>query len=171
MAQARALRNRVSAPIEANMQMFRFAATVLGVVATPLCAFGAGALQVQQPWSRPAVAGTNGVGYMVLANRGRAPDILEKVETPIAARVEIHLSSMAGGVMSMKLKDKVSIPAGGQVTFGPGGYHLMFLGLTRTQKAGDQIPATLVFASGTKVAARFTVSSGAGPPRADGVRN
>ena len=81
-------------------------------LAAPLAARSAGSLEILQPWSRPAVAGTNAIGYMVLANHGRAADVLEKVESPIAGRVEMHSSSMAGGVMSMKREDKVAVPAG-----------------------------------------------------------
>jgi copper(I)-binding protein len=141
----------------------------LTVAAAPLAASGAAhsaasALQVLQPWSRPAAAGTNGVGYMVLVNHGGAPDVLEKVESPLASRVEMHSSSMAGGVMSMKKEDKVPVPAGGQATFGPGAYHLMFLGLTKALKPGDQAPATLSFASGARIKVAFTVSAGMGPP-------
>jgi periplasmic copper chaperone A len=123
----------------------------------------AAGLAVLQPWSRPAVAGTNAIGYMILANRGPAADTLEKVETPLAARVEIHSSSMAGGVMSMRSVDKVTAPAGGQVTFGPGAYHLMIIGVTRTLRAGDVVPATLSFASGAKLRVRFAVTSGLPP--------
>jgi len=141
------------------------AALALLLATAPLAASaGAGTLVVLQPWSRPAVSGTNGVGYMVLANHGRAAEVLQKVETPIAARVEMHANSMAGGVMSMAKVDKVSIPAGGETTFGPGGYHLMLVGLTRTLKAGDQAPMTLSFASGRKMTVRLVVSSGLGPP-------
>ena len=148
------------------MKPFLIAAAVAALVtplATPLAAPAARTMEVLQPWSRPAVAGTNGVGYMVLANHGRAADALEKVETPLAARVEMHSTSMAGGVMSMKKEDKVPVAAGGQTTFGPGAYHLMLIGLTRTLKAGDQVPATLSFASGAKVKVAFAVSSGMGP--------
>lgn len=120
-------------------------------------------VQVLQPWSRPAVAGTNAIGYMVLANRGRAVDVLEKVESPVAASVEMHQASMAGGVMTMTPVQMVAVPPGGQVTFGPGGYHLMIIGLKRGLKAGDEVPATLSFASGAKVQARFAVTSGAPP--------
>ena len=66
------------------------------------------------PWSRPAAAGTNGVGYMVLVNHGAAPDALEKVESPLASRVEMHSSAMAGGVMSMARQVWVSVPPGGR---------------------------------------------------------
>jgi copper(I)-binding protein len=140
------------------------AGAVVGGAAQGAAGSAIGNLQVLRPWSRPAVAGTNAIGYMVLANHGRAADALEKVESPLAARVEMHSSSMAGGVMSMKQEEKVSVPAGGQVTFGPGAYHLMIIGLTRTLKAGDQLPATLSFASGAKLRVKFAVTSGL-PPR------
>jgi copper(I)-binding protein len=139
------------------------AAAVLAAVAAPIGAFSAGTVEVLQPWSRPAVAGTTGIGYMVLANHGPA-DALEKVESPLAARVEMHSSSMSGGVMSMRREDRVAVPAGGRTTFGPGAYHLMLVGLTRTIKAGDRVPATLTFASGTKVKATFQVTDGGPPP-------
>ena len=133
------------------------------VLATPAAARTA-AVEVLSPWSRPAVVGTNAVGYMVLANHGRAADRLEKVESPVASRVDMHSSSMAGGVMSMAKEETIAVPAGGRTTFGPGAYHLMFMGLTRTLKPGDRVPATLTFASGVRVKARFAVSAGMGPP-------
>ncbi len=120
-------------------------------------------------WSRPAVIGTNGVGYMTLANTGKAADALIKVESPLAARVEMHSSSMAGGVMSMKMEPRVTVAAGGRTVFGPGSYHLMLIGLTKTTRAGDQIPATLTFASGAKLDVDFTVGMGA--PAMDGMRH
>jgi copper(I)-binding protein len=123
--------------------------------ATPLAVSGA--------WSRPAVAGTNGVGYLTVTNGGKA-DVLVKVESPVAARVEMHSSSMAGGVMSMQREDRVPVPAGGKAAFAPGGYHLMLIGLTKTLKAGDKVPATLTFASGAKLQTAFAVGTGAGPP-------
>lgn len=154
------------------MKSILIAATVAALAtpfAVPPAASATGTMEVLQPWSRPAVAGTNGVGYMILANHGRAADILEKVETPLAARVEMHSTSMAGGVMSMKKEDKVAVPAGGETTFGPGAYHLMLIGLTKTLKAGDRAPATLSFASGAKIKVAFVVSEGMGPPAMGGM--
>lgn len=115
-------------------------------------------LEVLQPWSRPAVAGTTGIGYMTLVNHGRTADALEKVDSPLAQRVEMHSSSMSGGVMSMERADKVAVPAGGQTIFGPGAYHLMLIGLTKTLKPGDEAPATLTFASGARLKVKFQVS-------------
>ena len=142
------------------MKLLASLALTLAVAGT---AQAAQPLSVSGAWSRPAVAGTNGVGYLVVANTGKA-DALVEVESPLAAKVEMHSSSMAGGVMSMKKEDRVPVPAGGKAVFGPGGYHLMLIGLTRTLKVGDQVPATLTFASGAKVKASFAVGMGAANP-------
>jgi copper(I)-binding protein len=142
------------------------AALALALAAGQSLGATAGQLEAQQPWSRPAVAGTTGAGYMVIANNGKAADVLQSVESPLAARVEIHRMSMAGGVMSMARVATVAVPAGGRVAFAPGGYHLMLLNLKRTLKAGDDVPATLVFASGARVPVRFRVGAGVGPPQA-----
>jgi len=146
------------------MRLFLIA-TAAFTLAAPLAAAAAtGALQVLQPWSRPAAAGTNGIGYMVLANHGRSADALVRVESPLAERVEMHSSAMTNGVMSMKAESRVTVPAGGRATFGPGAYHLMLIGLKKTLKPGDRAPATLTFASGAKLKVAFAVSAGVGPP-------
>jgi copper(I)-binding protein len=132
-------------------------------LAVATSAQAAAPLSVSGAWSRPAVAGTNGVGYLVIANAGKA-DVLVKVESPAAGRVEMHTSSMAGGVMSMSQEHRVPVPAGGKAAFAPGGRHLMLIGLKKTLKAGDKVPATLTFASGAKVQTAFSVGTGAGPP-------
>lgn len=151
------------------MKKILAAALALAAAAAPLSALGAAGIEVLQPWSRPAVSGTTGIGYMVLVSHGPA-DALVRVESPVAARVEMHSSSMAGGVMSMQKEERVAVPAGGRTTFGPGSYHLMLIGLTRTLKAGDKAPATLSFASGAKVKAVFQVTDGVPPPPAAGMK-
>jgi copper(I)-binding protein len=118
--------------------------------------------QIQQAWSRPTAAGTTGAGFMTLTNPGAAADALISAASPLARGVEIHRSSVAGGVASMQRVARVPIPPGGSVIFAPGGHHLMFLGLTRALKPGDRLPATLVFASGAKLQATFVV--GVAPP-------
>jgi copper(I)-binding protein len=51
----------------------------------------------------------------------------------------------------------VVIPAGGTLRFAPGGHHLMLVGLARAMKAGDSLPATLVFAGGRRMKVEFAV--------------
>ena len=118
--------------------------------------------QVQAAWSRPAAQGTTAGGFMTLANPGAKADALVAVESPLASAVQIHQSMMHGGAATMHAAPRVPVPAGGRVTFAPGGYHLMFLSVTRPLKAGDTVPATLTFASGAKVRATFVV--GLAPP-------
>lgn len=165
--QAATLRNLRAASIEVGMRTLLIVGSALAAVAAGAVAGAAPSVRILQPWSRPAVAGTTGVGYMVIANPGPATDVLEKVESPIAARVEMHSSATDHGVMSMKKAERIAVPARGRVTFGPGAYHLMFIGLTRTLSAGDEAPATLSFASGAKVSVRFKVGAGPGPAAMD----
>ena len=148
------------------MKIATLSALTLALSAAAAQAAPANGLEVLQPWSRPAVAGTTGAGYMVLANHGKAAETLTAVESPAAGKVEIHQMSMAGGVMSMGKVDRIAIPAGGTVAFAPGGYHLMLLNLKRGLKTGDAAPATLVFASGARVAVSFKVGDGLGAPKA-----
>jgi copper(I)-binding protein len=119
-------------------------------------------LQISEGWSRPAVAGTNGVGYMIIVNKGAKPETLVKVETPLAERVEMHSMSMAGGIMKMGPVNAVTVPPGGKVDFGPGGYHLMLLGLKKPLNIGDKVPVTFAFASGARV--KSVLGVGVMPP-------
>jgi hypothetical protein len=125
------------------------------LLASPATAAPPG-LSVTDAWSRPAT-GVNGAGFMALSNRGPKPDRLVSASSPAAARVEFHTTTMSGGMASMEKLTNVSAPAGGTVSFRPGGKHLMLMGLKRPLKAGDRFPVTLTFASGAKVEATFTV--------------
>jgi len=160
------------------MRLFAIALTAIvaasTAVSTPTWAgdYKLGALTIRQPWSRPAQAGMNGVGFFTVVNAGKTPVTLTRAETPAADKVEIHQSSTANGVMSMRRQDNgVTIPAGGQVAFAPGGYHLMLLSLKSAQAQGQNVPVTLVFNNGLKLqidlAVQLTPPSGQAAPMAD----
>lgn len=139
---------------------FAIALTAILAAATAAQAADAklGAITVRQPWSRPAQAGMNGVGFMTVANAGKAPVTLLRMEAAGAESVEIHQSAMANGVMTMRALDKgVTIPAGGQVAFAPGGYHFMILNLKAEQKVGQKVPVTLVFDKGRRLKVELPV--------------
>jgi copper(I)-binding protein len=100
----------------------------------------------------------NGAGYLTVTNTGAEPDTLVAVESPIAARVEIHEGSTAGGVMRMgALPAGLPIAPGATVELKPGGDHLMLIGLTAPLKADDKAPATLVFKRAGRLAVEFKV--------------
>lgn len=114
--------------------------------------------KVEAAWTRPAALGQTGAGFMTLKNPDAKPNALVAVESPLARTVQIHQSSMSGGMASMKQVARVELPPGGGVTFAPGGYHLMLIGLTKAVKAGDTVPATLTFASGAKLKVSFVAT-------------
>lgn len=130
---------------------------IFSLVAIAVATVAQAAPTVQAAWSRPAAKGMTGVGFMVLSNPGAKPDALVAVQSIGARQVEIHQSSVNNGVASMRPVASAPIPVGGRVTFAPGGYHLMFLGLAKAQKVGDRLPAVLIFASGVRTRVSFIV--------------
>ena len=148
----------------------KFAALFLAVsvLAAPAVAAAAG-VEAQAAWSRPAAAGATGAGFLTLSNPTRRADALVAVQSPLARTVEMHRSAMSGGMASMRRLPRIEVPAGAAVTLAPGGYHLMFVGLTQPLKTGDMLPATLTFASGAKVRAAFKV--GLSAPAAEPVHH
>lgn len=145
-----------------HLAIIAAAAALTFSTAAQAATYRLGTLEVVDPWSRPAAANGNGGGFLTIVNRGAATDTLVAVETPAARKTEVHRSSTAGGVMKMERQDAgVAIPAGKQIAFAPGGYHVMFLGLSKATKLGDKIPATLVFKSGAKLKVEFQVAAGA----------
>jgi copper(I)-binding protein len=124
------------------------------------------AIVISNAWSRPAIG--TGVVYMHIANRGAASDRLDAARTPVARVVEIHRSmsgsgSMNGmkmdGVMSMERVNAVLVPAHGDVTFAPGGYHLMAIGLRHDLHPNERFPLQLHFAVGGWKSVIVTVQS------------
>jgi hypothetical protein len=144
-------------------RLFILAAVAVALAGPAAARPAAAAVEVVQPWSRPAVAGATAVGYLTLVNHGRSEVALSGAESPLARKAEIHRSSMAGGIMRMEPATKVAIPPGGTVRFAPGGYHLMFVGLAKSLSPGERLPATLRFSNGQKLAVAFQVGTGAQP--------
>ena len=61
-----------------------------------------------------------------------------------AARAEMHRTVRRGDLMSMEpIPEGLEIPAGGSVSFAPGGLHVMLLDLAAPLKAGQAFTVTL----------------------------
>ena len=106
-----------------------------------------GKLRVSDVWAKatPPQARVAG-GYLSVQNRGDAADKLLRVESAVAASVEIHEMSDVGGVARMReVTNGVELPAGSTTTLKPGGYHLMFIEPKQPFVEGQTIKATLVF--------------------------
>lgn len=110
-----------------------------------------------------AIATAEGVrvsaGYMTVSNPGATDDKIVSASSPAAGKTELHLMEKdAAGVMKMRMAEAgVAVPAGGAVTFAPGGTHLMFLELPAPLKDGATIPVTLTFEKAGPVEVQFAV--------------
>ena len=103
-------------------------------------------IQIVSPWSRATPGGAKvGVGFMEIRNRGAQTDRIVGATTPVAGKVEMHVTAMDGGVARMREVPSFDIPAGGAVELKPGGGHLMLMDLARPLKVGERVPLTLRF--------------------------
>jgi protein SCO1/2 len=104
-----------------------------------------GSIRVVGAWSRATAPGAPvGVVYFEVINTGPA-DTLLAIECPAAQRAEMHATGRADGIMSMRPVESVDIPAGGRLSFQPGGLHAMLIGIKEPLKEGGRLPLTLVF--------------------------
>jgi len=83
--------------------------------------------------------------YFTIKNNGKAADQLLSASSDVAGSTEMHQSTLANGISSMKPVSSVDVPAGGSVSFDPGNYHVMLVGLHRDLNVGDHFDLTLMF--------------------------
>lgn len=127
----------------------RFLLAGLGLMMAMGASAGEPALEFRDAWVRavPPVARTT-AGYFVLLNRGEAPVTVTGARAGFAAHSMFHEMAEVDGGKRMRHLDELSVPAGGQVTFAPGGRHLMFSGLDPVPEEGQVVPVCLELAAG-----------------------
>lgn len=124
---------------------------------------------VSEAWVRPTIGeGRVTAAYMTIQNVGTADDVLRGVQSPKAARVEIHETNIAAdGVMKMRpLENGLTIPGGGSASLKPGGAHVMVMGLDGKLARGETLPLTLEFDTAGPI--EISVPVGIGPSSAPG---
>ena len=102
-------------------------------------------VQVEGAWVR-AVAGpdVNTAAYMMLRNRGDAPDRLTGAQAEVARMTGLHRTTIdSAGLARMGEVEALDLPAGGAVTLAPGGYHIMLMGVGSLVE-GDTVEITLL---------------------------
>jgi hypothetical protein len=123
----------------------RYWLMLLVLAASPVCA----QVSVEQPWSRATPPGAQiGVGFMRLKNAGSAAARVVGASSPVAGRVEMHVTTRDGDVMRMRQVESFDVPAGGAFELKPGGAHLMLMDLQRPLQQGERVPLTLKLESG-----------------------
>ncbi|MBO1021245.1 DUF1775 domain-containing protein [Methylobacterium sp. SD274] len=136
---------------------------------SPANTIQAGDLVIDTPWMRATPGGaTVAGGYVRITNTGTRPDTLISASIPLASTGSIHSMTMDGGVMKMAAVDGgLVIKPGETVELKPGGFHLMFEGLSASPKVGEPVSGTLGFQRTGEVRVTFAVAPiGAKAPNA-----
>ncbi|WP_037301255.1 copper chaperone PCu(A)C [Rubritepida flocculans] len=119
----------------------------------------AGALRLENPWTRAANQGAQGAGFLVIRNTAAEPDRLLAASSPAAQRMELHTHIREGEVMRMRPVNDIPVPGNGSVSLQPGGLHLMLIGLTQPLVAGQSVPVTLRFERAGEVTIQLAVQA------------
>jgi periplasmic copper chaperone A len=118
-------------------------------------------IQIENAWSRAAMAGRTGVVYLTITDTG-APDSLTAASSPVASKADLHESFTDNGVAKMRDVTTLPVEPGKPLTLSPDGYHIMLTGLKQPLKQGDTFPVTLSFAKAGQVTATVTVQKAGG---------
>ena len=115
-------------------------------------------LGVSDAWIRLSpVPNSPSAAYFTL-HGGKAAEQLTAVTSPQVQRSEMHETMAGDHAMSMMAPlRQVAVPAGGTVTFAPGGNHVMLFGLDPAASAGREVRLDFAFASGRTLSAKARV--------------
>lgn len=114
-------------------------------------------VRIQHAWIRLLPDDLPAGGYFVLDNQTNHTITLTGVSASAFAGAMLHRSA-AG---TMQHVHSVNVPAGKQLRFAPGGYHLMLMPPHDPLQPGDQVPVTFEFVDGSTLSADFLVKGAA----------
>ena len=117
---------------------------------------------VKGGWFRALPANLPSGGYFMIHNPGGDAVTISGASSPACGMLMLHKTEDKGGTMDMMDMTSISVPPSGDVTFAPGGYHLMCMSPTPAMKPGGNVPVTLIFSDGSKVTTTFDVKNAKG---------
>ncbi|MYZ44038.1 copper chaperone PCu(A)C [Schauerella aestuarii] len=122
-------------------------------------------LSVQGCWIRAMPAQVPSAGYFTVTNAGRAAAKLTGIVVPGYGMAMLHQTQKTGGMAKMTMAHEIDVPAKGNLTFAPGGYHAMLEKPSDQARIGALLPVAFQFASGAQVNASCKVqpASALGP--------
>lgn len=103
-----------------------------------------GSISVTEVWGWSSTP-DRGAVYFMVENAGEEADRLVAASSDAAPTVQVHETTMVDGTAQMGEVEGVDVPAGGSVTFEPGGYHVMLMDITEPLEVGSTIDVTLTF--------------------------
>ncbi|MGN8261052.1 copper chaperone PCu(A)C [Pseudomonas sp. SMSB3] len=111
--------------------------------------YSVGDLHIAHPWSLQLPPNApNVAAYFVVHNNGKVDDRLLSVDSPISDDAQLHEHAQGSdGAMRMQQVQSVVVPAGKDLTFAPGAYHVMLMQPKDRSllSDGQRFPLTLHF--------------------------
>ncbi|MDM3871445.1 copper chaperone PCu(A)C [Porticoccus sp. W117] len=130
-----------------------------GMLLAVLAAAQTSTVEVTDAYVRAMPPGrTVTAGFFEIANRGDQDCRLEAAKTDIAGATELHTHIHEDGKMKMRQVPGIDLPAGEQLSFKPGGLHVMLFRV-RPLKDGEPVEMVLEFADCDPVVVQAEVRS------------
>ena len=110
-------------------------------------------LTVHDAYAWVAPGGRAAVAYFRLENHCYAGQVVSSAHSPFAAHALLHGHDVdeAGTARMTVIENGIPVPAGATVSFGPGRFHVMLLGLQEEFLVGDTVTLTLKLATGRAI--------------------
>ena len=118
-------------------------------------------IHIYNAWAKstPTKVFPNGVAYAFIQNKSDSDDSILSVTSNIARVTEVHEMLEEDGIMSMRHRPQLAVPAGQTVRMGPGGLHFMLLDITKTMDEGHSVPLTITFEKAGPVTVEMPIYS------------
>ncbi|MCO5968382.1 copper chaperone PCu(A)C [Actinoallomurus soli] len=132
-------------PVSRAPRSLRAAAGLLALTAVTAAACSSGStgprLKVTGAYVPRPASPDVAAAYFTISDSGDKGDELTGVTADVSAQAMMHQSTGR----TMRMVDRVPVPAHGRLTFAPGGYHVMLEHPTRSLREGDHVRLTLRF--------------------------
>lgn len=119
---------------------FLFAALLLTACGTP-----EKEIEIHNAWVRPTVQGQNAAVYFTLHNHTDTDDELLSISSTLTDTIEIHATKVENDVAQMSMLNSLPLAADEEVTFQPGGLHVMLVGVQQELVLGEHVGVILHF--------------------------
>jgi copper(I)-binding protein len=120
----------------------RFAAGL--VLAAPWVAWSCDGLEFDSPWIRePPPGAAAAAAYGTLRNAGDSPIEVDRVAAAGFGMAMLHETVQMGDRVGMRHRERLTVPAHGELKLSPGGLHVMLMHPAKPLAAGDEAELTL----------------------------
>jgi hypothetical protein len=117
-------------------------------------------VRVENGWiATPVAAARTWAAYGTLVNGGKTNASIVAASASLAARVELHQSTVENGVAKMRPVPRLELAPAARVELQPGGKHLMLIDPVAKVTVGDRVTISLKEAGGCIIAGQFVVGA------------